>query len=370
MAGKYSLDRRYLAYLLLFYSVVTTLYCWLPPTYFSAKSGLAWHKSLPSQDQRNSFAQNSSDVVSEFPRKIWQTAKDNLPALDAVTRSSIQTWMDQNKFYRYELITAARDESYVADKYAHRPELVRDFLSLQDPMLRADLVQYLFLLADGGVYTDLDTKCLKPIDAWIPSVFKEKANLVLGIEGDSLDGPLISGFSHPVQFATWTMAVKPRHFMIELIIDRVMTQLRKLAENQNVTIGEIKADYMDVMDTTGPGVFAESIYQGLSQISSSNVTSANLTGMTEPRLFGDVLVLPITAFGAGIGHSNAGDLDDPSALVHHTFAGTWKADHPMGGDVADVVGEDEGLKAKKMKEKLKEKYKVTRRRKGSRPNLR
>jgi len=154
------------------------------------------------------------------------------------------------------------------------------------------------------------------------------------------------------------MAVKPGHFMIELIIDRVMTQLRKLAKNQNVTIGEIKADYMDVMDTTGPGVFAESIYQGLSQISSSNVTSANLTGMTEPRLFGDVLILPITAFGAGIGHSNAGDLGDPSALVHHTFAGTWKADHPMGGAVAEVIEEDNGLKAKKTQEKLRQKYEV------------
>jgi hypothetical protein len=74
-----------------------------------------------------------------------------------------------------------------------------------------------------------------------------------------------------------------------------------------------------------------------------------------------VLVLPITAFGAGIGHSNAGDLGDPSALVHHTFAGTWKADHPMGGDVAEVIEEDNGLKAKKKQEKLKQKYKVKRR---------
>jgi len=130
MAGKYSLDRRYLAYLLLFYSIVGTLYCWLPPSYFSAKGALAWHKLLLSQDQRNSSAQNSSDVVSGFPRRIWQTAKDNLPALDADTRSLIQTWMDQNRYYRYELITAERGESYVADKYAHRPELVRDFLTL------------------------------------------------------------------------------------------------------------------------------------------------------------------------------------------------------------------------------------------------
>lgn len=209
-------------------------------------------------------------------------------------------------------------------------------------MLRADLVQYLFLLHDGGIYTDLDTICLQPISAWIPPKY-EKADigLVLGIEGDSLGGDIISGFSHPVQFATWTMAVKPGHFMIEMIIERVLTQLHLLAESQNTTIAGIEAGYMDVMDTTGPGVFAESIYAGLSRISNSTVSSANLTGMTEPRLFGDVLVLPITSFGAGLGHSNAGSIDDEAALVQHLFAGTWKDDHPLGESKSS--DEEEGM---------------------------
>ncbi len=51
--------------------------------------------------------------------------------------------------------------------------------------------------------------------------------------------------------------------------------------------------------------------------------------MTEPRLFGDVLILPITSFGAGLPHSNAGNIDDEAALVQHLFAGSWKGDHPL-----------------------------------------
>ena len=83
------------------------------------------------------------------------------------------------------------------------------------------------------------------------------------------------------------------------------------------------------MDTTGPGVFAESIYQGLSEVSGTNVTSENLTAMASPRLFGDILVLPVTSFGAGMGHSNAGEVTDETALGKHTFMGSWKGEHPM-----------------------------------------
>lgn len=133
--------------------------------------------------------------------------------------------------------------------------------------------------------------------------------------------------------------------MIEMIIERVLTQLHILAESQNTTIAGIEADYMDVMDTTGPGVFAESIYAGLSQIANSTITSANLTGMTEPRLFGDVLILPITSFGAGLAHSNAGDIDDEAALVQHLFAGTWKGDHPLGESKSSDVEEEESPEA-------------------------
>lgn len=110
---------------------------------------------------------------------------------------------------------------------------------------------------------------------------------------------------------------------------QVVRQIEKLAEAQNRTISEVKPSYMDVMDTTGPGVFAESIYQGLSEASGTVVTPDNLTAMTEPRLFGDILVLPVTSFGAGMGHSNAGSVDDETALVQHGFMGSWKGDHPM-----------------------------------------
>ena len=83
------------------------------------------------------------------------------------------------------------------------------------------------------------------------------------------------------------------------------------------------------MDTTGPGIFAKTIYEALSISSNTTVSPSNLTSMTEPRLFGDILILPITSFAAGVGHSNAGQITDKEALVQHLFAGSWKGDHMM-----------------------------------------
>lgn len=90
-----------------------------------------------------------------------------------------------------------------------------------------------------------------------PHMLKDKADLVLGIGEDSLGGLLFSGASYPVQLAALTMAAKSGHFVMEIISDRVLSQLRSLAGEQNATFSTIKTAYIDVMDTTRPGVFAE-----------------------------------------------------------------------------------------------------------------
>ena len=110
---------------------------------------------------------------------------------------------------------------------------------------------------------------------------------------------------------------------------KVLHQIKSLASRQNTTISNVNATYMDVIDTTGPGVFSSSVYKGLSIASGTNVTSRNFTYMTSPTLVGDVLILPVTAFGPGIGHSGSGSVNDDMALVVHQFAGSWKHDHPM-----------------------------------------
>ena len=283
---------------------------------------------------------NASLEANEFPLKIWQTAKNAVTALSIDTQWTIQTWIEQNPKHRYEMISDGSSESLIEQTFRQKPEIVRDFLAIQDPVLRADIFRYLVLYAHGGIYTDVDTVCLKPFDTWVPAAFKDKANVIVGIEGDSLGGPIIEGFSHPVGIGQWTLAAKPGHFMLERVIESVLSRLHMLAEKQNSTISTLHPSYKDVMDTTGPGVFTECIYQELSIVTGTNVSSSNLTDLTEPRLIGDVLILPVTAFAAGVPHSNAKGVEDESALVQHLFAGSWKHDLAESSPVEDSPFED------------------------------
>ena len=157
----------------------------------------------------------------EFPSKIWQTSRTyKSPG----GRKEVQSWLEMNPGYRYERITQANDQAYVRETFPHDPDLLNVLFQLDDGMLRADLIQYIFLYAEGGVYTDMDTVCLTPIRLWVPEQYSKQANLVLGIEGDCQGGEIISGFSHCVQFATWTMMVKPGHFILKIILHHVSVQ--------------------------------------------------------------------------------------------------------------------------------------------------
>lgn len=60
-----------------------------------------------------------------------------------------------------------------------------------------------------------------------------------------------------------------------------------------------------------------------------NITEDDLTKLTGPKLIGDVLVLPINAFGSGQAHSNAGEEGNEEQLLWHHFYGWfgWKDAH-------------------------------------------
>ena len=269
--------------------------------------------------------------VAPFPRKIWQTTKNGPAGFSDEDKEAIKSWTRMNHDWRYESITQYSAENYVRERFASRPDLVEIFTNLQEPILRADMIRYLVLLADGGLYSDLDTASLKPIDDWIPKSFQDLANVVIGIEYDRLEGDRWVDWSLDLQFSTWTILAKPGHSLLELTVGKVVRGLKDLALKQGKPMSGIEVTFREVLDVTGPAIFTEAVFELLSQQTRTNFTWLNVTHLTAPRLVGDILILPITAFGCGQSHSHAGVPDDGSALVQHLFRGSWKQDHPIEG---------------------------------------
>jgi len=90
---------------------------------------------------------------------------------------------------------------------SHRPDILNTYFSLNIPILKADLLRYLILYADGGVWFDLDVSCEDtPIDNWVLAEHRA-ANLVVGLEFDYDYQEDTAMYS---QFASWTIMAKPR----------------------------------------------------------------------------------------------------------------------------------------------------------------
>ena len=319
---------------LMVYSVLATLFCfhfiYLTKLGTGSCAKLAPEPFLDDYDTPVVSTNISSLAVSNsFPRKIWQTAKTSAAGLGENERKSIQTWITKNQKHRYEVMTKHSAETYIYEHYMDKPEIAETFLDLQDNMMRADLAKYLTLSAEGGVYCDLDTVLKQPIDTWVPEEFKDTANLVVGVEYDVLDGNRWADWTLDLQFASWAILAKPHHQAFDIALHSGVTRLKKIGAEQSKTVGDMHASYKEVLDSTGPALFTRSVMETIALQTQTDFTWKNISGMKEPRLYGDVLILPINAFGSGQAHSNSGPEDGADVLVRHLFAGSWKGDHPF-----------------------------------------
>lgn len=253
---------------------------------------------------------------SLFPAKLWQKAGPN--GVDDARREDIKSWQQQTPNLRHEILTDGSGSQYVREQYANFPDLLNLFLSLQVPILKADLLRQLILYTDGGIWSDLDVTCHAPIDTWIPEPYRNKTNLVVGLEFDG------------AQFASWTVMAKPRTSHIAAVLRYVVSQLEKSAVDYNTTISGLTMQTIsDVVDVTGPQAMTVAILRSLEKEMGVPVGRPNITDLHEPLLLQDVLILPNAAFAA----LQAGWPEDRGPyLVEHHYAGSWKND--KGGEDA------------------------------------
>lgn len=232
--------------------------------------------------------------------------------------------LSKNPTFKAELLTDDSGDLYVKEHFAHRPDIVETYLALPIPILKADILRYLILLAEGGIWNDLDVSCEGvPIRDWVPEQYKKDAALVVGLEFD-----VGWGNNFQRQFATWTMMAKPGSPHLSVVIDDILEGLRLKTEEHNVTVGGLtKTMIGDVVDMTGPRRMTYSIIKSLGIESMDR----NISSLVEPKLIGDVLVLPGYSFALSANHYAADDIQGPALVTHH-YAGSWKNEH--GGELA------------------------------------
>jgi alpha 1,6-mannosyltransferase len=193
---------------------------------------------------------------------------------------------------------------FVFENFRHRPSIVQFWSDLQQVVLKADMIRYLAMLARGGVYSDIDTSCLVPIDDWIPADLRnETINAVVGIEYDDTTYRM---FVRPISFNQWTLMAKPGHALFETAVRRVMSNLEYVARRKRVQLRELKLEKMEVLEATGPGMITDAVLEVLKD-HVEHVGWDTFHLMKKPKIFGDVLILPVRAFAGGQKHSHSSD---------------------------------------------------------------
>ncbi len=56
----------------------------------------------------------------------------------------------------------------------NRPDIVNFYRDVKAAIVKADLLRYMIMYAEGGLYADIDVEALKPLGKFIPERYAEK----------------------------------------------------------------------------------------------------------------------------------------------------------------------------------------------------
>jgi mannosyltransferase OCH1-like enzyme len=280
-----------------------------------------------------------SGEVDGFPPHSWQTTGPK--PITEEQSSDIASWREKHPFFSFTLMTDEQGDSFVSEYYAKRSDIVDLFLRLPIPIIKADLFRCLVLVEKGGVCTDIDVLCLMPMSTWLPAQHAnaiDSIDLIVGLEFDmQFRG---EGVEVASQFTNWIIASKPGNKYLMYMVNSTVADIYAVAKKNNVKIEDLELwMFPDVVNIAGPKKMTIAILESLSGAMNQLVDDRMISDTKEPRLVGDVLVMPNNAFAdwqAGY------PTDRGSVLVRHHYAGSWKA----SGDATKAE--------KKIKEKIQE----------------
>ncbi|KAH7137930.1 hypothetical protein B0J11DRAFT_421491, partial [Dendryphion nanum] len=257
---------------------------------------------------------------------IWYKLGPN--GLNNDTRRWIDSCIKSNPGYRVEFMTDQTADAHVKSAFASRPDILESYLGLTIPILKADLLRYLLLFDQGGVWSDLDISCGGvPIENWIPPQHRRDTSLVVGWEFDVGWG---DGFVR--RFASWTILAKPGLPHILKVIEEIVHKLRQKMDQHKVSVENITLAMIgDVVDFSGPRRLTGGILRSLERTLNRAVGTQGITEILQPKSVGDVLVMPGRSFATSANRYKPEEEEKlPPRLVTHHYAGTWKNMH--GGE--------------------------------------
>lgn len=252
----------------------------------------------------------SSPEILEIPANIIQKSPTKLSTYET---SSFLRLNPNHTYYSFG------DKE--ADEFIQKhmpPNIVQVYMSMPKSILKANLFRVIAVMILGGVYSDKDTDCVRPINTWINENDKQKhVRFIIGIEWNDPNNWKRYA-ARPLQFCMWTFAAVPGHSILRNMVKKVVAISPRMHD--------LPMSYDSIMNWAGSGMWTDVILDYLEN--HHKVEPLKLfANLTHPVLIGDdVYVLPKYAFAS---HFSAKRNEDPEARIVHYFEGSWKKDKDM-----------------------------------------
>jgi mannosyltransferase OCH1-like enzyme len=112
--------------------------------------------------QRHLPARTKESYDQRIPKIIWQTMKTNL--VPKIMKDFSSSWIDLNPEYEYRFLDDTDIDRCIIEEF---PEYISAYEKAQQGAVKADLWRYLILYKYGGIYADMDCKCVVSLKNWI-----------------------------------------------------------------------------------------------------------------------------------------------------------------------------------------------------------
>ena len=184
-------------------------------------------------------------MIPKIIHQIWWQGENNIPKTYPDYRSS---WKNKNKDFNYIFWDQNTIEKLV-DNYF--PFIKNKFNSLSKMIQKIDIAKYMILYHYGGIYVDIDSECLKPINNLIKT-FDKKKILLTEFNLNPLEKLLAFGKTKGVVVQNGFMGSTRSHtFWLHCL---------KVFENEDMNKKKYETQLKYIFRTTGPGLLTESYH--------------------------------------------------------------------------------------------------------------
>ncbi|GMH40318.1 hypothetical protein BSKO_08222 [Bryopsis sp. KO-2023] len=225
-----------------------------------------------------------------IPRIIHQTYKSR--DFPKSVKPLVESWSRVNPGWEVRFYD---DEACVELVRNEFPQYFDAYKALPKDVERSDFFRYMVILRYGGVYADIDTESIAPLD----SVIRSGDRLVAGWEAEvaTSEEAFNRHFVRKRQVLQWVFAAEPGHPALQEICHRVASNAFKVfSENTN----------RDTLERTGPGLWTDVVLKHAL--------------IPEAR----IRILPRIAFGVHPSGDDGLFVNSPGIVVQHHFLGSWK----------------------------------------------